>query len=51
MAQDNQSTASSATSPKKQMSHEELVRQVADKVWAIWREDLRREEERRGKRK
>lgn len=49
MAQDNQSSASSQR--PKPISHEELVQQVADKVWAIWREDLRREEERRGKRK
>jgi hypothetical protein len=25
-----------------------LAQRVADKVWALWREDLRRERERRG---
>jgi hypothetical protein len=28
--------------------YRKLVQQVADKVWALWREELRRERERRG---
>jgi hypothetical protein len=29
-------------------TYEELVRQVARRVWELWQQDLRREQERRG---
>jgi hypothetical protein len=32
-------------------AYRKLVQQIADKVWAIWREELRRDQERRGKRR
>jgi len=32
-----------------QKEYEKLLRQVADRVWEMWREDLRRSRERRGK--
>jgi hypothetical protein len=31
-------------------AYRRLVQQIADKVWAMWREELRRAQERRGKR-
>jgi hypothetical protein len=31
-----------------QMDWQELTRRVAERVWELWREDLRRERERRG---
>jgi hypothetical protein len=31
-----------------QVDQDELVRRVANRVWELWREDLRRERERRG---
>jgi hypothetical protein len=30
-------------------SYEELVRKVAQRVWELWQQDLRREHERRGR--
>jgi hypothetical protein len=30
------------------VDQDELVRRVANRVWELWREDLRRERERRG---
>jgi len=29
-------------------SYQELVRQIAQRVWELWQQDLRREQERRG---
>jgi hypothetical protein len=37
-----------ATPPSDPAEYRKLVQQVADKVWALWREELRRERERRG---
>lgn len=34
---------------QKPKTQEELVRQVTERVWELWREDLRHERERRGK--
>ena len=38
----------SASSPTGSEEYRKLVQQVADKVWTLWREELRRERERRG---
>ena len=41
-----------STNPNAQASpptYEELVRQVAQRVWELWQQDLRREQERRGR--
>lgn len=35
---------------KRPKTKEELVKQVAERVWELWREDLRRERERAGTR-
>lgn len=32
------------------LDERELARQVAERVWQLWREELRREHERRGRR-
>ena len=39
-------TQSSSTSSP---SYEELVRKVAQRVWEMWQQDVRRESERRGR--
>ena len=39
----------SKTQPKK-LDRQELIRRVADQVWKLWREDSRRDRERRSKR-
>ena len=39
-------TDSSTRTPK---DYETLLRQVSDRVWELWRDDLRRERERGGK--
>jgi hypothetical protein len=35
-------------SPTDPAEYRKMVEQVAEKVWALWREELRRERERRG---
>jgi hypothetical protein len=40
-----QAAPASASDPAE---YRKLVQKVADKVWALWREELRRERERRG---
>lgn len=46
-AQEQQATnQNTMTSPP---TYEELVRQVAQRVWELWQQDLRREQERRGR--
>ena len=32
-------------------NREELIRRVAERVWQLWREDLRRDRERRGQKR
>jgi DNA-binding IclR family transcriptional regulator len=39
---DSNTTASKPT-------YEQLVRQVAERVWALWQQELRRDQERRGR--
>lgn len=34
--------------PAKGQEYQELVRKIADRVWEMWREDLRHGKERRG---
>lgn len=41
-------SASSAPSPADPAEYRKMVERVAEKVWALWREELRRERERRG---
>lgn len=45
MPQENNQQDNQATKSK---DYQELIRQVAQKVWEMWREDLRHERERRG---
>jgi hypothetical protein len=40
---------SSAPNPSDPAEYRKMVEQVAEKVWALWREELRLERERRGK--
>jgi hypothetical protein len=35
--------------PMTRPTYEELVREVARRVWELWQQDLRREQERRGR--
>ncbi len=42
-------SAKSAPSPTDPAEYRKMVEQVADKVWTLWHEELRRERERRGK--
>jgi hypothetical protein len=37
------------TSTRSQKDYETLLRQVSDRVWELWRDDLRRAQERSGK--
>ena len=43
------SGATSAANPSDPAEYRKMVEKVAEKVWALWREELRREHERRGK--
>jgi hypothetical protein len=45
MPPQGQTTNNQTTS---QPTYEELVKQVAQRVWELWQQDLRREQERRG---
>jgi hypothetical protein len=38
----------SNTSSAKSQEYQELVRKIADRVWEMWRQDLRQGKERRG---
>lgn len=40
---------SSAPNPSDPAEYQKMVKAVAEKVWVLWREELRRERERRGK--
>ena len=53
MTQTTRSAARETTPPAASdpAEYRKLVQQVADKVWALWREELRRERERRGSEK
>jgi hypothetical protein len=42
------SSETSATNPSDPAEYRKMVEKVAEKVWAMWREELRRERERRG---
>ena len=44
MAANNQPKDSAA----KGQEYQELVRKIADRVWEIWRKDMRQNQERRG---
>jgi hypothetical protein len=45
-ASEQGSPVSGAKAPR---SYEDLVRQVAQRVWELWQQDVRRERERSGK--
>jgi len=44
-----QSKANTDTSTRSAKDYETLLRQVSDRVWELWREDLRRAQERGSK--
>lgn len=48
MPEQGQST-NQTTNAKPPASYEELVKQVAQRVWELWQQELRREQERRGR--
>lgn len=39
-------TTGTGKAPLSPQDYERLVRQIADRVWKLWREDLRRSQER-----
>jgi hypothetical protein len=44
-----QPKANTNTSTQSAKDYETLLRQVSDRVWELWRDDLRRSQERGGK--
>jgi hypothetical protein len=44
----NQATGEQQPPTTDPADYEKMVKRVADKVWEMWREELRRERERRG---
>ena len=44
----NPASSASAQTARTGRDYDKLVRQVADRVWQLWREELRRTRERQG---